>query len=86
MTGDDEYRSGYSINPDTFTFSEVSHCGKTMGMPELGVHMVIPEGALDKGYTEEIFLTKECVIRKRNIIQLFLDIFAFSSLFSSISN
>ena len=56
MTGDDEYRSGYSINPDTFTFSEVSHCGKTMGMPELGVHMVIPEGALDKGYTEEIFL------------------------------
>ena len=56
MTGDDEYRSGYSINPDTFTFSEVSHSGKSMGMPELGVHMVIPEGALDKGYTEEIFL------------------------------
>ena len=27
-----------------------------MGMPELGVHMVVPEGALEKGYTEEIFL------------------------------
>ena len=56
ITGDDEYRSGYSINPDTFTFSEVSHCGISMGMPELGVHMVVPEGALDKGYSEEIFL------------------------------
>ena len=56
ITGDDEDRVGYSINPDTFTFAEVSHCGKSIGMPELGVHMIIPEGALDKGYTEEVFL------------------------------
>ena len=56
LTGDDEYNDGYSINPDTFTFAEVSHSGNSIGMPELGVHMVIPEGALDKGYTEEIFL------------------------------
>ena len=56
MNGDEEYAGGYGINPDTFTFSEVSHYGSSLAMPELGVHMAIPEGALDKGYTEEVFL------------------------------
>ena len=43
-----------NINPDTFAFATVTHTGKTVALNALGVTLTIPEGALDKGYTEEV--------------------------------
>ena len=33
-----------------------SHTGTRLSLPEWGVGLLIPEGALDRGYTEEVFL------------------------------
>lgn len=55
----DSYRqslSSYSLDPDSFTFASVTHTGQVVSLPDLGVTLTIPEGALDKGYTEEVFL------------------------------
>ena len=34
----------------------VTSSGTTLTLPDLGVSLTIPEGALDKGFTEEVFL------------------------------
>ena len=47
---------GMGLNPNTFTFATVTHTGKTVSLGALGVTLTIPEGALDKGYTEEVSL------------------------------
>jgi hypothetical protein len=48
--------SSCSLDPDSFTFSSVGFAGSVVTLPDLGVTLTIPEGALDRGYTEEIFL------------------------------
>ena len=45
-----------TLDPDSFTFASVSHAGTQLTLPDLGVTLTIPEGALDKGFTEEVFL------------------------------
>ena len=37
-------------------FFSVTSSGTTLTLPDLGVSLTIPEGALDKGFTEEVFL------------------------------
>ena len=37
-------------------FFPVTSSGTTLTLPDLGVSLTIPEGALDKGFTEEVFL------------------------------
>ena len=48
--------SSCSLDPDSFTFASVGYAGAVVTLPDLGVTLTIPEGALDRGYTEEIFL------------------------------
>ena len=33
-----------------------SHTGARLSLPEWGVGLLIPEGSLERGYTEEVFL------------------------------
>lgn len=59
LNGPDSYRqslNSYTLDPDSFTFASVTHAGQTITLPDLGVTLTIPEGALDKGFTEEVFL------------------------------
>lgn len=44
------------IDPDSFTFATVSHTGCKLSLPEWGVSLLVPPGALDSGYMEEVFL------------------------------
>lgn len=44
------------IDPDHFTFASVDTTGHTLQLSGLGVSLVIPEGSLEPGFTEEIFL------------------------------
>ena len=45
-----------TLDPDSFTFASVTHAGTVLTLPDLGVTLTIPEGALEKGFTEEVFL------------------------------
>ena len=45
-----------TLDPDSFTFASVTHQGAVLTLPDLGVTLTIPEGALEKGFTEEVFL------------------------------
>lgn len=47
---------GGAIDPESFTFATVSHEGLTLALPEHAVALTVPEGALEPGFTEEIFL------------------------------
>ena len=54
-----DYRNSLTsctLDPDSFTFATVTHAGKSISLGDLGITLSIPEGALDKGYTEEVFL------------------------------
>lgn len=48
--------SSNALDPDCFTFASVGYAGKILSLPEQGVTLTIPEGALEQGFTEEIFL------------------------------
>eukprot|EP00095_Tigriopus_kingsejongensis_P005260 maker-scaffold498_size154992-snap-gene-0.18 protein:Tk05260 transcript:maker-scaffold498_size154992-snap-gene-0.18-mRNA-1 annotation:"netrin receptor unc5b-like" len=48
--------SSNALDPDCFTFATVGQAGKVLSLPEQGISLTIPEGALDQGFTEEIFL------------------------------
>ena len=48
--------SSCTLDPDSFTFASVTHSGAVLTLPDLGVTLTVPEGALDKGFTEEVFL------------------------------
>ncbi len=37
-------------------FLVYSHAGSRLSLSEWGIGLLIPEGALDRGYTEEVFL------------------------------
>ena len=37
-------------------FHVCSHAGSRLSLSEWGIGLLIPEGALDRGYTEEVFL------------------------------
>lgn len=45
-----------TLDPDSFTFASVTSAGCTLTLADLGVTLTIPEGALEKGFTEEVFL------------------------------
>lgn len=54
-----DYRNSLAsctFDPESFTFATVTSAGKHITLPDLGVSLNIPEGALDKGYSEEVFL------------------------------
>ena len=44
------------LTPDNFTVCSVSHSGCRLSLPTWGVSLVIPPGALDTGFVEEVFL------------------------------
>jgi netrin receptor unc-5 len=48
--------SGAALDPDSFTFATVTSDGHTVALPEHGVSLTIPEGAVDPGFAEEVFL------------------------------
>eukprot|EP00096_Caligus_rogercresseyi_P015913 TRINITY_DN8405_c0_g1_i1.p1 TRINITY_DN8405_c0_g1~~TRINITY_DN8405_c0_g1_i1.p1 ORF type:complete len:1047 (+),score=257.57 TRINITY_DN8405_c0_g1_i1:141-3281(+) len=45
------------LDPESFTYASVTSNGSVISLENLGITLTIPEGALDKGYKEEIFLT-----------------------------
>ena len=44
------------MDPSNFTFAKVTSTGVTLSLPELGVSLSVPEGAVEPGFTEEVFL------------------------------
>ena len=44
------------LTPDNFTVATVSHTGARLSLPGWGVSLLIPPGALDTGFVEEVFL------------------------------
>ncbi|XP_040570273.1 netrin receptor UNC5C [Lepeophtheirus salmonis] len=57
INGRSSISSSGMLDPDLFTFSSVTSNGSVISLENLGITLTIPEGALDKGYNEEIFLT-----------------------------
>ncbi len=50
------YGSSSGVDPESFTFATVTSEGSTVALPEHGVSLTIPEGAVDVGFAEEVFL------------------------------
>ena len=44
------------LTPDNFTVATVTHTGAKLSLPGWGVSLLIPPGALDTGFVEEVFL------------------------------
>ena len=44
------------LTPDNFTVASVTHTGAKLTLPGWGVSLLIPPGALDTGFVEEVFL------------------------------
>ena len=44
------------LTPDNFTVASVTHTGAKLSLPGWGVSLLIPPGALDNGFVEEVFL------------------------------
>ena len=44
------------LTPDNFTVASVSHTGARLSLPGWGVSLLLPPGALDNGFVEEVFL------------------------------
>ena len=44
------------LAPDSFTVASVTHTGARLALPGWGVALLVPPGALEPGYTEEVFL------------------------------
>lgn len=44
------------LTPENFTVASVTHTGAKLSLPGWGVSLLIPPGALDTGFVEEVFL------------------------------
>ena len=44
------------LTPDNFSVASVTHTGARLSLPGWGVSLLIPPGALDTGFVEEVFL------------------------------
>ena len=43
------------LEPDSFTYGSIGSEGGKLNLPDCGVSLLVPRGALEPGYLEEVF-------------------------------